>query len=78
MANIDRQYQPAEKSVDPKTPLGIPRSLCSKNTYSGSTGQRMLNIEVPGRGKRGIPQRRFMDVVKEDMEFVYLCDRRGF
>lgn len=32
-------------------------------------GQRMLSMEVPGRRKRG-PQRKFMPVVKEDVQRV--------
>lgn len=31
-------------------------------------GQGMLKIEMPVRRKRGRPQRRFMDVVKDGME----------
>lgn len=34
----------------------------------GYTGQRVLNMELPERRKRGRPQRSFMDVVKEDMQ----------
>ena len=30
-------------------------------------GRRMLRMELPGKGKRGGPKRRFIDVVKEDM-----------
>ena len=30
----------------------------------------MLRIELPGKWKRGRPDRRFMDVVKEDMAEV--------
>lgn len=37
---------------------------------SGCIGRRMLKIEVPGRSKRGRPQKRFTDVVKEDMQTV--------
>uniref|UniRef100_A0AAR2IIP7 SWI/SNF related, matrix associated, actin dependent regulator of chromatin, subfamily c, member 1a n=1 Tax=Pygocentrus nattereri TaxID=42514 RepID=A0AAR2IIP7_PYGNA len=35
---------------------------------SGYIGQRMLEMELPGRRRTGRPQRRFMDVVKVDME----------
>ncbi|KAI5095346.1 NACHT, LRR and PYD domains-containing protein 3, partial [Silurus meridionalis] len=35
-------------------------------------GRRMLRIEPPGRRKRGRPRRRFMDVVREDMQVVRL------
>ena len=30
-------------------------------------GRRMLEIDLPGRRKRGRPKRIFMDAVKEDM-----------
>ena len=30
-------------------------------------GKRMMEMELPGRRKRGRPKRRFMDVVEEDM-----------
>ena len=33
----------------------------------GYIGRRMLRMELPGKGKREGPKRRFMDVVKEDM-----------
>ena len=32
--------------------------------------RRMIRLELPGRKPRGIPKRRFMDVVKEDMKLV--------
>ncbi|KAI5085808.1 hypothetical protein C0J45_1025, partial [Silurus meridionalis] len=31
-------------------------------------GRRMMRMEPPGRRKRGRPRRRFMDVVREDMQ----------
>ncbi|KAI5107698.1 U6 snRNA-associated Sm-like protein LSm6 isoform X1 [Silurus meridionalis] len=34
----------------------------------GYISRRMLRMEPPGRRKRGRPKRRFMDVVKEDMQ----------
>lgn len=34
---------------------------------SGDVVQRILNIELLSRGESDWPQRRFMDVVKEDM-----------
>ncbi|KAI5093285.1 hypothetical protein C0J45_16423, partial [Silurus meridionalis] len=34
----------------------------------GYIGRRMLRMESPGRRKRGRPRRRFMDVVREDMQ----------
>ncbi|KAF7697762.1 hypothetical protein HF521_004272, partial [Silurus meridionalis] len=36
----------------------------------GYISRRMLRMEPPGRRKRGRPRRRFMDVVKEDMQAV--------
>ncbi|KAI5613334.1 hypothetical protein C0J50_11694, partial [Silurus asotus] len=36
----------------------------------GYIGRRMLRMETPGRRKRGRPRRRFMDVVREDMQVV--------
>ena len=30
-------------------------------------GRRMLEMDLPGRRKRGRPKRRYMDVMKEDM-----------
>ena len=30
-------------------------------------GRRMMEMELPGKKKRGKPKRRFLDVVKEDM-----------
>ena len=30
-------------------------------------GRKMMEMELPGKRKRGRPQRRFLDVVKEDM-----------
>lgn len=36
---------------------------------SGYSGQRMLNMKLPGRKKKGIPQ-RFMDAVKKDMQSI--------
>ncbi|KAI5616363.1 hypothetical protein C0J50_24070 [Silurus asotus] len=34
----------------------------------GYIGRRMLRMEPPGRRKRGRPRRRFMDVVRKDMQ----------
>ncbi|KAF7706915.1 hypothetical protein C0J45_4443, partial [Silurus meridionalis] len=36
----------------------------------GYIGRRMLRMEPPGRRKRGRPRRRFIDVVREDMQVV--------
>ena len=33
-------------------------------------GEKVLGMELPGRRKRGRPRRRYMDVVREDMEAV--------
>ena len=30
-------------------------------------GRKMMEIELPGKRKRGKPKRRFLDIVKEDM-----------
>ncbi|KAI5088777.1 hypothetical protein C0J45_21349, partial [Silurus meridionalis] len=38
----------------------------------GCIGRRMLRMEPPGKRKRGRPRRRFMDVVREDMQVVGL------
>ncbi|KAI5085539.1 hypothetical protein C0J45_23706, partial [Silurus meridionalis] len=37
-------------------------------------GERMLRMEPPGRRKRERPRRRFMDVVREDMQVVGVKD----
>lgn len=45
----------------------------------GNIGQRVFKMELPNRRKRGKPQRRFMEVVKEDMQSIgwteYAWDR---
>ena len=33
-------------------------------------GRKMMEMELPGKRKRGRPKRRFLDVVKEDRENV--------
>ena len=33
-------------------------------------GRKMMEMELPGKSRRGRPKRRFLDVVKEDMEEV--------
>ncbi|KAI5105228.1 hypothetical protein C0J45_4900, partial [Silurus meridionalis] len=38
----------------------------------GYIGRRMLRMKPPGRSKRERPRRRFMDVVREDMQVVGL------
>ena len=40
----------------------------------GYIGRRMLRVELPGKRKRGRPNRRFMDVVKEDMAEVEVTE----
>lgn len=35
--------------------------------------RRMMKTELPGRKKRRSPQRRFVDVVKEDVQGVGVC-----
>ena len=37
---------------------------------SRDIGRRMLEMELPGRRRRGRPKRRYMDAVKEDMQVV--------
>ncbi|MCJ8733973.1 hypothetical protein PDJAM_G00230070 [Pangasius djambal] len=33
-------------------------------------GRRMLDMELPGRRRRGRPKRRYMDVINKDMKLV--------
>lgn len=42
-------------------------------------GQRMLIMQLPGKRRKGRPQRRFMDVVTEDVQRVGVTeeDARG-
>ena len=40
---------------------------CLEEDY---VGKRMMEMAVPGRRKRGRPRRRWMDLVREDMERV--------
>lgn len=44
-------------------------------TEARCTGQKKLIMELSNRRKRGRPQIRFLDVVKEDMPGV--CDKGG-
>ena len=41
-----------------------------KRRDEGYVGRRMLDMDLPGRRRRGRPKRRFMDAVKEDMQVV--------
>lgn len=34
----------------------------------GHIRRRVLKIKLPGKSKRGRPKRRFMDVVRDDMQ----------
>ena len=33
-------------------------------------GRKLMEMEVPGKRKRGRPKKRFLDVVKKDMEEI--------
>ena len=35
--------------------------------YQEYVGRKMMEMELPGKRKRGRPKRRFLDVVKKDM-----------
>lgn len=37
---------------------------------TGYIGKKMMKLELPGRRRRGRPQRRSMDLVKEEMQRV--------
>ncbi|XP_063875044.1 uncharacterized protein LOC135108200 [Scylla paramamosain] len=41
-----------------------------RRSDEGYVGMRMLDMDLPGRRKRGRPKRRFMDAVKGDMQMV--------
>ncbi|KAK4319382.1 hypothetical protein Pmani_009666 [Petrolisthes manimaculis] len=44
---------------------------CGRERRDGEyVGRRMLEMDPPGRRKRGRPKRRFMDAVKEDIRMV--------
>ena len=45
-----------------------------RTNCDGYIGRRMLGIALLGKSKRGIPKRRFMDVVKEDMAEVVVTE----
>ncbi|XP_051790978.1 uncharacterized protein LOC127529870 [Erpetoichthys calabaricus] len=42
---------------------------------AGYIGRKMLRIELPGKRKRGRPKRRFMDVVREDMQVMGVTEQ---
>lgn len=44
---------------------------------SGYIGQRLLNMEMPAGSKRGQAQRRFMDVVREEMEISGVAEENA-
>ena len=41
-----------------------------KRREENYVGKRMMKMAVPGRRKRGRPRRRWMDLVREDMERI--------
>ena len=41
-----------------------------KRSEAEYVGRRTLEMEVPGRRKRGRPRKRWLDVLREDMESV--------
>ena len=41
-----------------------------KKREEGCVGNRMMEMAVPGRRKRGRPRRRWMDLAREDLERV--------
>ncbi|XP_063849720.1 uncharacterized protein LOC135094103 [Scylla paramamosain] len=41
-----------------------------RRSDEGYVGRRMLDMDLPGRRKRGRPKRRFMEAVKGDMQVV--------
>ncbi|KAF7687614.1 hypothetical protein HF521_014842 [Silurus meridionalis] len=52
--------------------LDLVKKKRRKRRDMGYIGRRMLRMEPPGRRKRGRPKRRFMDVVREDIQVVGL------
>ena len=40
-----------------------------------NVGKRMLRMPVPGKRKRGRPKRRYMDMIKEDMQLVGVSEK---
>lgn len=48
--------------------------VCVLNLQESLGRQRILNMELPGRQKTGRTQRKFVDVVKEDMQRVSVAE----
>ena len=46
-----------------------------KRREEGYVGKRMIEMAILGKRKRGRPKRRWMDLVKKDMEMVGARDR---
>lgn len=42
--------------------------MCRQKRDAGCTGRAMQKMEQPSRRKRGRPKRRFMDMVRDDMQ----------
>ena len=53
---------------DKRVPARVKVKVCK--VYSGYITRRMQRMELPGKRKRGRPNKRFLDVVKEDMAAV--------
>ena len=41
-----------------------------KRKEEGYVGKRMIEMAIPGKRKRGRPERRWMDLVREDVKMV--------
>ena len=41
-----------------------------KRREEGYIGKRVMEMAIPGKRKRGRPKRRWMDLVRKDMEMV--------
>lgn len=66
------EYVRATAQVEVGDKVGEARAKLRKfghlqRSDSRDVGQRMSNIELPGKRKRGRAHRRFTDVVKEDI-----------
>ena len=55
--------------------------VCSyRHKYTNTlvyTGQRMMEMELPGRRIRGMTRRRSLDVVTEDMQLIGLTQENA-